>query len=35
MSYLVFPEYGFVEFFRRDVTPEDMADRLECFVEAS
>lgn len=33
-SYLVFPDHGFVDFFRRDVTPEDMADRLQCFVEA-
>lgn len=34
-SYLVFPKQGFVEFFRRDVTPADMADRIECFVEAA
>lgn len=34
-SYLVFPEHGFVEFFRRDVTPEDMANRLQCFVQAA
>lgn len=33
-SYLVLPEHGFVEFFRRDVSPEDMADRMQCFVEA-
>lgn len=32
-SYLVFPEDGFVEFFRRDLTPEDMADRIGCFLE--
>ena len=32
-SYLVLPEYGFVEFFRRDITPEDMADKIQCFVE--
>lgn len=35
MSYLVFPEHGFVEFYRRDVTPEDMANSLQCFVEAA
>ena len=33
-SYLVFPEEGFVEFFKRDLTPEQLADRLQCFVEA-
>lgn len=35
MSYLVFPEYGFLEFYRRDVTPEQMAASLSCFVEAA
>ena len=34
MSYLVFPEIGFQEFYRRDVTPEEMAENLACFVEA-
>lgn len=34
-SYLVFPETGFADFFRRDETPEQMADRLECFVKAA
>lgn len=34
LSYLVFPETGFVEFFRRDVSPEEMADRIECFLDA-
>ncbi len=33
-SYLVFPEIGFVEFFKRDETPEAMADRIQCFVDA-
>lgn len=33
-SYLVLPEHGFVEFFRRDVPPEDLADRVQCFVDA-
>ena len=32
-SYLVLPGHGFVEFFRRDITPEDMADKIQCFVE--
>lgn len=34
-TYLVLPGYGFVEFFRRDTTAEDMADRVACFVENS
>ena len=33
-SYLVFPEEGFIEFFKRDLTPAQMADRIECFLEA-
>lgn len=32
-SYLVLPEQGFVEFFRRDVEPEKMADQIGCFLE--
>ena len=32
-SYLVLPEHGFVEFFRRDVSADVMADRVACFVE--
>lgn len=32
-TYLVLPEVGFVEFFRRDTTAEVMADRVACFVE--
>ena len=35
MSYLALPEHGFVEFFRRDATPEQMADRVQCFIKAS
>ena len=31
MTYLVLPEDGFVEFFRRDTTPEQMADTVACF----
>lgn len=33
-SYMTLPEEGFVEFFRRDLPAEDMADRLACFVDA-
>ena len=32
-SYLVTPEYGFLEFFRREMTPEQMADKIGCFVD--
>ena len=35
MTYLVLPEHGFVDFFRRDVTPEQMADRVACFMDNS
>lgn len=34
-SYLVLPEKGFVEFFRREATAEDIADTVACFVENS
>ena len=34
-SYLVLPEKGFVEFFRRDLTPTDMADKIGCFLKNS
>ncbi|MBV0913490.1 SCO family protein [Anianabacter salinae] len=34
-TYLVLPEQGFVEFFRRDETPEAMAERTACFVDAA
>ncbi|MDF1727434.1 MAG: SCO family protein [Sulfitobacter sp.] len=33
-SYLVLPDHGFVDYFRREVPPEEMADRIGCFVEA-
>ena len=33
-SYLTLPGHGFVEFFRRDISPEAMADTIECFVTA-
>ena len=32
-SYLVLPGHGFVEYFRREVTPDQMAERVGCFVE--
>jgi protein SCO1/2 len=34
-TYLVLPEVGFVDFFRREVTPQQMADRVACFIQAS
>ncbi|WP_095587832.1 SCO family protein [Actibacterium ureilyticum] len=33
-TYLVFPEEGFVEYFQRELTPEQMADRVACYVDA-
>ncbi|MDF1802165.1 SCO family protein [Thalassovita sp.] len=33
-TYLVFPEDGFIEFFRRDLPPEAMADKVQCFMDA-
>jgi len=33
-TYLVFPEIGFVEFYNRDTTAEQMADSVACFVDA-
>ena len=32
-SYLVLPEHGFVEFFKRGDTPDAMADRTGCFID--
>lgn len=32
-TYLVLPEHGFVEFFRRELSPEDMAAKIECFLD--
>ncbi|WP_071673940.1 SCO family protein [Nioella nitratireducens] len=34
-TYLVFPDFGFVDFFRRDESPEEMADRISCFMDAA
>lgn len=32
-TYLVLPEKGFVEFFRREVTPDQMARQVACFLD--
>ena len=32
-TYLVLPGSGFAEFFRRDVTPETLAERAACFID--
>lgn len=32
-TYLVLPEVGFVEYFGREVSPEQMAEKVACFVE--
>jgi protein SCO1/2 len=29
------PGTGFADFFKREVTPQEMADRVQCFVEAA
>lgn len=34
-SYLVLPGTGFVDFMGREATPEEMADKMECFVAAA
>ncbi len=34
-TYLVLPEHGFVEFFRRDTTPEQIAATTACYVGAT
>ncbi len=34
-TYLVLPGHGFVDYFRREVTPEEMADRTACFIDAA
>lgn len=34
-SYLVLPDVGFVDFFRRELTPDQMADKIGCFIENS
>lgn len=32
-SYLVLPEHGFVEFFRRETTAEQIADTAQCYID--
>jgi protein SCO1 len=34
-TYLVLPKIGFVEYFKRETTPEDMAKRSSCFIDAA
>ncbi|PTX58108.1 protein SCO1/2 [Litoreibacter ponti] len=34
-TYLVLPEHGFVEFFRRDATADQMAETVACYASAS
>lgn len=34
-TYLVLPEEGFVEFYRRDTTAEEMAESVACFLNAA
>lgn len=34
-TYLVLPETGFADFFRREVSPKEMADRVACFMGQS
>ena len=35
LTYLMLPEHGFVEFFRRDISAEQMAETASCFIENS
>lgn len=34
-TYLVMPEIGFVEYFRREIEPDKMADNVACFIDAA
>ncbi|GAA6209684.1 SCO family protein [Cognatishimia sp. WU-CL00825] len=34
-TYLVLPEHGFVEYFRRETTPEQIADTVSCYANKS
>lgn len=34
-TYLVLPGHGYVDFVNREATPEEIADRMQCFVEAA
>jgi protein SCO1 len=33
-TYLMMPETGFVDFFKRDVSPDQMAERVACFLNS-
>ena len=33
-TYLMLPDFGFADFFRRDLSPSDLADRVACFARA-
>ena len=35
LSYLILPKYGFVEFFRRDKSADEIANITACFIENS
>ncbi|QQA42755.1 SCO family protein [Pelagovum pacificum] len=35
MTYLMMPGEGFIDFFRREATPEEMADRVQCVLDAA
>jgi protein SCO1/2 len=34
-SYLMMPEIGFVDYFRREMSPEALAEKIGCFVDAA
>lgn len=34
-TYLMLPDHGFVDFFTRDATPQDIAERSACFIDAA
>lgn len=34
-TYLMLPDTGFADFFRRETSPEEMADRVQCFLDAT
>ena len=34
-TYFVLPEHGFVEFFRRETSPQDMAETVACYISAT
>jgi protein SCO1/2 len=34
-TYLMLPQYGFVDFFTREATPEEIAERTACFIDAA